>query len=256
MVKSKNPVIKVGLFATCLVDLIRPEIGFAAAELIEKAGFKVEVPKSQTCCGQPLFNSGDLDSTRKLARRFLNVFEPYHYVVVPSGSCAATVILHFPEVFEQDSTQLSRAKKIAERTFELTQFLTQVANFESETEFQSSCTYHDSCSGYRELGIYREPRTLLAGVKGTNLTESTESSACCGFGGTFCVKYPEISVRIAEEKVHNIEQTKAKTLLGGDLGCLMNIAGLLHRRGSDVRVLHVAEVLAGSGDVAGIGQAK
>ena len=181
---------------------------------------------------------------------------PMDYVAVPSGSCAATVIVHYPEVFENDRTQLARSKKIAKKTYELTQFLTKVADFETDSEFHSNCTYHDSCSGYRELGIYQEPRRLLSNVKGMELTECFESSACCGFGGTFCIKYPEISVHIVQEKVQNIEQTKADALLGGDLGCLMNIAGLLRRRGSRIQVLHVAEVLSDRGRVPGIGQTE
>lgn len=254
MPENPNRAETVGLFATCLVDLIRPEVGFATASLLEKAGFEVDVPKSQTCCGQPLLNNGDLLGTKKIAKRFLDVFESYDYIVAPSGSCAATVILHYPEIFENDRTQLARSKTIAKKTYELTQFLTKVAAFETDSEFHSNCTYHDSCSGYRELRIYREPRKLLSNVKGIELTECFESFACCGFGGTFCVKYPEISVHITQEKVQNIEQTQSDALLGGDLGCLMNIAGLLQRRGSKVKVLHVAEVLSGRGNVPGIGQ--
>lgn len=256
MPKSSNVLETVGLFATCLVDLVRPEVGFATASLLENAGFKVDVPQSQTCCGQPLFNNGDLSGTKKIAMRFFDVFEAYDYIVVPSGSCAATVILHYPEIFEKNPTQLKRAKAIASRTYELTQFLTKVTDFETDSEFHSNCTYHDSCSGNRELGIYREPRKLLSKVNGVKLTECEESSACCGFGGTFCVKYPEISVRIAQEKVQNIERTRARTLLGGDLGCLLNIAGLLRRGNSQVQVLHLAEVLSGHGNVPGIGRSK
>ena len=253
---TTNSAKTVGLFATCLVDLIRPEVGFATAFLLENAGFEVDVPKTQTCCGQPLFNSGDVEGTRKTAKRFLDIFESYDYIVVPSGSCAATLSVHYPEIFENDRTQLSRSKRIAKRTYELTQFLTKVAEFETDSEFHSNCTYHDSCSGYRELRIYQEPRSLLSNVNGIKLTECFDSSACCGFGGTFCVKYPDISVHITQEKVQNIEQTQADTLLGGDLGCLMNIAGLLQRRGSKVQVLHVAEVLSGRGSVLGIGQTE
>ena len=244
----------VGLFATCLVDLVRPEIGFSAASLLADAGFEVQVPKSQTCCGQPQFNSGDLAGTRKLARRFLKTFESFDYVVVPSGSCAATVKIHYPEVLADDLTHESQVADMAAKTYELTEFLTEVADCQIVAEYSASCTYHDSCSGYRELGIRTQPRMLLDQVEGLKMTECNESSACCGFGGTFCVKYPQISARIAAEKAENVERSGADTLLGGDLGCLMNIAGTLRRRGSQIQVRHVAEVLAGLGNAPAIGQ--
>lgn len=245
-----------GIFATCLVDLIRPEVGFSTVSLIEQAKFSVDVPKSQTCCGQALFNSGDLKGTQKSAKHFLKTFESYDYVVTPSGSCAAMIIIHYAEIFANEPTLLERIHRLASHTYELTQFLVHVAGFRIETEYNSTCTYHDSCSGFRELGIHGEPRKLLTNVKGVTLTECVESSACCGFGGTFCVKYPQISARIAAEKSENVEQTQADTLLGGDLGCLMNIAGMLRRRGSKMKVLHIAEVLTGKGTNPGIGHAK
>ena len=243
--RSKAGRKRVGLFVTCLVDLFRPEIGFASASLIEKNGFQVEVPRSQTCCGQPLFNSGDFHGFRKIASRFLNVFEEYDYIVAPSGSCAAVARIHYPEQLSGDPKECERARNLASRTFELTDFLTGVADWQVAAAYPGNCTYHDSCSGLRELGIQAQPRKLLDAVEGLNLTECEDSIACCGFGGTFCVKYPQISARIAAEKAQNVERSGADTLLGGDLGCLLNIAGTLSRRGSEIKVRHVAEVLAG-----------
>ncbi len=245
----------VALFATCLVDLIRPEIGFAAAKLIADAGYELDVPRAQTCCGQPLYNSGDFEGTRKIARKLIDTFADYDYVVTPSGSCAAMIKIHIPDLLEDDAVEVHhKAQEIAQRTYELTEFLSTIANAEISAQYPDSCTYHDSCSGFRELGVHRAPRALLSQVDGLTLTECKESTACCGFGGTFCVKYPQISAQIATEKAQHIEATKANTLLGGDLGCLLNIAGTLSRQGSKTRVLHIAEVLAGFGDKAAIGE--
>lgn len=245
----------VALFATCLVDLIRPQVGFAAAKLIEDAGFALDVPRTQTCCGQPLYNSGDFNGTRKIARKLIDTFVDYDYVVAPSGSCAAMIKLHIPDLFANDDVEVHRkALEIADRTYELTEFLFNIAKVNIHANYQDSCTYHDSCSGFRELGIYRTPRALLDMVDGLTLTECQESTACCGFGGTFCVKYPQISAQIAAEKTQYIKATNANTLLGGDLGCLMNIAGMLSRQGSSIRVLHIAEVLAGYGNNPAIGE--
>lgn len=247
----------VGLFATCLVDLMRPEVGFASAKLIEDAGFELEVPRSQTCCGQPLYNSGDFQGTRNIARKLIETFTGYDFVVAPSGSCAAMIKIHIPELFSEEADHwYSKAKAIASKTYELTEFLVAFGGSDIATSYISACTYHDSCSGFRELGIHASPRELLGKVEGMTLTECRESTACCGFGGTFCVKYPEISTQIVSEKVQNIQETGAQTVLGGDLGCLMNIAGFLSREGSDIRVLHVAEVLAGCGDNSAIGKPR
>ena len=248
---------RVGLFATCLVDLMRPEVGFAAAALIENAGFEIDVPPTQTCCGQPLYNSGDLIGTRKIADKLIETFCDYDYIVAPSGSCAAMIKVHIPQLFDDKFPEQSKkAQGIAAKTYELTQFLTEVTDLNISAEYQHNCTYHDSCSGFRELGIRYSPRKLLSEVRGLTLTECNDSSACCGFGGTFCIKYPQISANIAAEKAGNVKQTGADTLLGGDLGCLMNIAGTLSRQGSNIRVLHVAEVLAGHGDNSAIGNPK
>ena len=246
----------VGLFATCLVDFARPEVGFATAHLIEQAGFHLEVPASQTCCGQPHYNSGASQDAMQFARRFVKIFEKFDYVVAPSGSCAAMVRIHYPQLLAKDPDFNQRAQAVASRTHELTQFLTEIADIQLKAQHTTQCTYHDSCSGYRELGVKNQPRELLGQIDGLTLVECRESAACCGFGGTFCVKYPQISANIANEKAQNIEATDADTLLGGDLGCLLNIAGTLRRRGSSVRVFHVAEVLAGQADQPAIGQSR
>ncbi len=249
---TKAP-IRVGLFATCLVDLIRPRIGFAAARLLEDAGCVVEVPP-QTCCGQPAFNSGDRRTARELAAQAIGTFERYDYVVLPSGSCAGQVILHYPALFEGDAAWAPRAEALAARTYELTVFLSDIVKSAPRADFAGRVTYHDSCSGLRELGIKAQPRRLLAHVAGLDLVEMKDPDVCCGFGGTFCVKYPDVSNKILEKKTANIAASGAGTLLAGDLGCLMNMAGKLSREGSGIRVRHVAEVLAGMADAPAIGE--
>ena len=244
---------RVALLATCLVDLFRPNIGFAAVKLLEDAGCVVEVPE-QTCCGQPALNSGDDADARALAMRVIEAFEGYDYLVAPSGSCAGTVHAHYPQLFATDAGWRARAEALAAKSHELTSFLTDVLGVTAVTaRFDAIATYHDSCSGLREMGIRQQPRTLLASVTGLQLDEMEDSEVCCGFGGTFCVKYPSISERMVSEKGKNIAASGARCLLGGDLGCLLNMAGHLKRVGSPVRTYHVAEVLAGMADGRGIG---
>jgi len=236
---------RVGLFVTCLVDLIRPSVGFAAVKLLEDAGCTVDVP-AQTCCGQPAFNSGDRATTRKIAEQMIAAFEPYDYVVAPSGSCAGMLKTHYPELFESDAAWAPRAEKFCAKTYELVSFLVDVLKLEKvAAAFDGAVTYHDSCSGLRELGIKAQPRKLLAGVQGLKLAEMHDADVCCGFGGTFCVKYPDISNTIVTKKAEHIAATGADTLLAGDLGCLMNMAGRLQRLGKRVKARHIAEVLAG-----------
>lgn len=247
----------VGLFATCLMNLFRPNIGFAAAKLLEDAGCILGVPQSQTCCGQPGYNSGDNDSARALAKQVIATFEDYDYVVGPSGSCMATIRHDYPVLFAEDRDWRDRAEAVAAKSWELTSFLVDVLGITRvQAGFDGIATYHDSCSGLRGLGIKGQPRQLLAGVEGLTLREMTDSEVCCGFGGTFCIGYPEISVKIVDDKIRNIHATGADTLIGGDLGCLMNIAGRLSRIGSPIRVFHVAEVLAGAADGPGIGDGR
>ena len=247
---------RVGLFVTCLVDLMRPSVGFAAVKLLEDAGCRVEVPPQQVCCGQPAYNSGDLAATRRIARQVIEAFSGFDYVVGPSGSCMATIRREYPEIFKDDAVWSPRATALAQRSYELLSFLADVLAVPvPKGAFRANATYHDSCSGLRTLGIKEQPRRLLAGVEGLRLLEMQDAETCCGFGGTFCVKYPEISVKMVSDKVGNIEATGADTVLGGDLGCLLNIAGRLHRLGKSVRVYHAAEVLAGMAGAA-IGEAE
>ena len=241
--------ISVGLFVTCLVDLMRPRIGFAALRLLEAAGCDVVVPRTQTCCGQPGYNSGDRRGARKLAQKLVAEFEPCQYVVAPSGSCAGMIKTHYPELFSDAPQWQPRVQALAAKTYELTDFLVRVAGLAAVPgAFAAKVTYHDACSGLRELGIKRQPRELLAKVAGLTLAEMDEAEACCGFGGTFAVKFGDISTRIVDEKCDRIAATAADAVVLGDLGCMLNIEGRLRRRGdAATRVLHVAEVLAGEG---------
>jgi L-lactate dehydrogenase complex protein LldE len=238
---------RVGLFVTCLVDLMRPSIGFAALKLLEDAGCEVVVPATQTCCGQPGWNSGDRNSARELAAKLIDEFEDCPHVVVPSGSCAGMIRTHFREVFSDDPEMRARAERLGARTYEVTEFLTKVAHRPRvSATFAGTVTYHDSCSGLRELGVKTEPRKLLARVEGLKLVEMEECETCCGFGGTFSIKYGDISAEMAERKCAHIAASGAQAVVLGDLGCMLNIEGRLRKRGDDkTRVLHVAEVLAG-----------
>jgi L-lactate dehydrogenase complex protein LldE len=238
---------RVGLFVTCLVDLMRPRIGFAALKLLEAAGCEVVVPSSQTCCGQPAYNSGDRASARALARKVLDEFEGLDYVVVPSGSCGGMIRTHFPDLFRDAPAERERVQRLCGRTYELTDFLVNVAKAKAfPASFAGSITYHDSCSGLRELGVKAQPRALLARLPGLALKEMEEAESCCGFGGAFAVKYGDIATHIAERKCANIAASGAGAVVLGDLGCMLHIEGRLRRRGDTrTRVLHVAEVLAG-----------
>lgn len=245
---------KVGLFVTCLVDLFRPQVGFAAVRLLENAGCRVEVPVAQTCCGQPAWNSGDSATAGAIAKRMIEIFEPFDFVVAPSGSCAGMLREHYPRLFDESAIWRDRALNLAGRSHELLSFLTDVLEVkEVPVQLRACATYHDSCSGLRELGVKSQPRLLLESVEGLSLREMRDTDACCGFGGTFCVKYPEISTRLVDDKCRNAAATGADLLLGGDLGCLLNIAGRLARNRQPMKVLHTAEVLAGMAGV-GIGE--
>ena len=247
VVTGKPPV--VALFVTCLVDAMRPSIGFAAAKLITDSGCRVVLPRGITCCGQPAYNSGEKADAAEIARLTIKALEGYDYVVVPSGSCGGMLKAHYPELFAADDPWRNRADIIAERTFELMQFLVDVRGM---TAVKAAChqtaTYHDSCSGLRELGIKSAPRKLLATVEGLKLVEMNEAETCCGFGGTFAIKYPAVSGAITEKKTANVAASGAQLLLAGDLGCLMNMAGKISREGRKIEVRHVAEVLAGMTD--------
>jgi L-lactate dehydrogenase complex protein LldE len=239
----------VGLFVTCLVDLFRPRVAFAAIKLIEAGGARVEVPLRQTCCGQPAYNSGDRRDAMAIARQVVETFSPFDYVVAPSGSCAGMLRLHYPRLLAEDPKFAERAEALAAKSYELTSFLVDVLGLTSvDAAYNASVTYHDSCSSLRELHVRDAPRRLLASVKGLSLVELGDGEACCGFGGAFAVKYPDISTAILDAKVHDIADTGAETVLAGDLGCLMQIAGRLARARAKVEARHVAEVLAGMTD--------
>ncbi len=253
--RSSSPGPRVALFVTCLADAMRPNVGFAALKLLREAGCRVEIPQAQTCCGQPAYNSGDTRHAAALARRFIEIFEPFDYVVAPSGSCVGTTRVHYAEMLADDPAWAERARRLGARTFEITSFLVDVMGFApAGRALPASATYHDSCSGLRELQIFEQPRRLLGGVAGLEMRPLEGNDVCCGFGGTFCVKYPAISNAVVDEKAAAIERTGAQLLLGGDLGCLMNMAGKLSRRGSSVRVFHTVEVLAGMAGGPAIGE--
>jgi L-lactate dehydrogenase complex protein LldE len=238
--------VRVALLVTCLVDLFRPSIGFAAAKLLEDAGCTVVVPRAQTCCGQPAYNSGDKNDAKAIARQVIEAFADFDYVVAPSGSCAGMVRVHYPELFGDEPAMLAKAEELAARTWELVSFLTDVRRVKNvSASCAGSVTYHDSCSGLRELRVKAQPRQLLASVDGLTLKELPGAEICCGFGGTFAVKYPEISGKMASDKIADIAATGADCVLAGDLGCLLQIAGRLSRAGSTIDTRHIAEVLAG-----------
>lgn len=262
---------QVGLFVTCLADVMRPSIGFAALKLLEQADCEVEVPMAQTCCGQPAFNSGDNEGTAKIAKQLIEQFEQFDYVVVPSGSCSSMIKTHFPEVFQDDPAWLSRTRALSEKTHELLSFLVDVCDYTPDKiQLKSNYTYHHSCSGLRDMKVTTQPKKLLQSIDGLNHIELKGSTECCGFGGTFCVKYSDISNQIVEEKAENIRATGANILLGGDWGCLMNMAGKLNReknksaekssttdgladnirevKNIKIVAMHTAEVLAGMAD--------
>jgi L-lactate dehydrogenase complex protein LldE len=242
---------RVGLLVTCLVDVMRPEIGFSTIKLLEAAGCEVVAPESQTCCGQPAYSAGNRDATRALAEKFLDEFEGFDYIVIPSGSCGGMVKTHYEDALAGHPQLLQRFSAVKPRVYELTDFLSTVVNLKNlptaqADGFKGKITYHDSCCGLRELGVQQQPRELLTQRAGVELTEMKDARACCGFGGSFAVKYGDISAAIVDEKCENIHNTHADAVVLGDLGCMLNIEGRLRRTGDHTtRVLHVAQVLAG-----------
>jgi L-lactate dehydrogenase complex protein LldE len=254
---TDTPKPTVALFVTCLADLFRPSVAFSTVELLEQAGCEVVVPGQQTCCGQPGYNSGAIAETRPVAQRAIEVFADYPHVVAPSGSCAGMIREHYPKLFEEFPDWRARALELAGRTWEITRFLEEVMNFEPapcEEIAGRRVTYHDSCAGLRELGIKQQPRQLLAAA-GVEVTEMPYTEVCCGFGGTFCAKMPELSQKMVDDKLDNAASVEAEILLGGDLGCLLNIAGRARRRALPLEVRHVTEVLAGQLRQPAIGEA-
>jgi L-lactate dehydrogenase complex protein LldE len=247
--------LRVGLFVTCLADLMRPSVAFAAVQLLRDAGCTVDVPAAQTCCGQPALNSGDSVDARRIARQVINAFEGCDAVVGPSGSCMGTLKHDYPALFADDPAWRARAEALSVRSHELLSFLVDVLHVQGvQARLDARATYHDSCAGLREMGVKAQPRRLLDSVDGLELVEMQGTEACCGFGGTFCVKYPDISTKMVDDKIAHIQATGASVVLGGDLGCLLNIAGRIQRRGLPIRVLHTAEVLAGMGSNPAIGE--
>jgi len=254
---SKNTLTqpKVALFVTCLADAMRPSVAFATVKLLQAAGCVVQVPASQTCCGQPAFNSGDRNNTRLIAQQTMAALEGYDYVVGPSGSCIG--MLHqYPELFDETSKDFQTAQKLARQAYEITSFLVDVMDFKlAPNDTKAQVTYHDSCAGLRELDIHRQPRQLLAQMPNIELKEMQEADTCCGFGGTFCIKYPDISNRMVEHKADNANASQVQLLVGGDLGCLMNMAGKLKRQGSNLQTRHIVELLADALDLPALGEA-
>ena len=239
---------RVGLFVTCLVDMMRPSIGFAALELLEAGGAEVYVPATQTCCGQPAYNSGDRADAKALAAKVVAEFEGCDWVVSPSGSCSGMIRTHYAELFADDPAMLRRVEALTVKTRELTDFLVNELKLAAVPgRFDGTVAYHDSCSGLREMGVKSQPRALLAKVPGLKLEEMAECETCCGFGGTFSIKFGEISARLADNKCQHIVNAGVDAVVLGDLGCMLNIEGRLSRRGdTKIEVLHVAEVLAGT----------
>ena len=254
MTKTQSP--SVALMVTCLVDTIRPAVGWASVKLLEDAGCRVSVP-SQTCCGQPNWNSGDKAGAAALARTMIAALEGHDYVVVPSGSCAATVVKDYPAMFPDDPDWRARAEDLAGRTHEIVSFLTDVLGIEAlEAKLDGTATYHDSCSGLRSLGVKDQPRKLLASVEGLELTEMAEPEVCCGFGGTFCAKMPDIAAKMSDDKLKDALEKGARVLTGGDLGCLLTLAGRASRMGHELEVRHVAELLVGDSETPAIGEGE
>lgn len=234
---------KVSLFATCLVDMFQGNAGKAAVELLERLGCEIDFPEAQVCCGQPAYNSGYVKESKEAMKRMITAFEHAEYVVSPSGSCAY-MFQEYPHVFKGDSVWEPKAKKLAEKTYELTQFIVEVLNVDDVgARLNGKATYHTSCHMTRLLGVKEAPMRLLKNVKGLEFEELPGKEQCCGFGGTFSVKMAQISEQMVDEKVGHIEETEAEILIGADAGCLMNIGGRIGRQGKPIRVMHIAEVL-------------
>lgn len=236
---------RVSLFVTCIVDQLFPGAGMAVVEVLERIGYQVDFPEGQTCCGQPAFNTGYREEARQVARHFLGVFRDADYVVVPSGSCASMITHHFAELFRKEPAWLEEVRRLEPRVWEFSKFLLEVAGVEDVgARFDGVVTFHDSCHGLRELGIKEGPRRLLSKVRGLRLREMEPAEECCGFGGTFSVKFPEVSGGMARTKLEAIQRSGAEVVVGIDASCLLQIQGVLSRAGLPVRTMHLAEVLA------------
>jgi L-lactate dehydrogenase complex protein LldE len=220
-------------------------VGIAITQVLERLGYQVDFPKAQTCCGQPAFNSGYTEEARKIARHFLDVFRDSETIIVPSGSCTSMISDHFADIFENDPQLLAEAQALEPRVFEFSRFLLEVAGVEDVgARFDGVVTYHDSCHALRELRTKAGPRKLLSKVRGLTLAEMNTAEECCGFGGTFSIKFPEVSGAMARTKIDSIQQTGASTIVSIDSSCLMQLQGVIDRAGLPIRTLHLAEVLA------------
>ncbi len=242
---------RVSLFVTCLVDQLWSSVGSSSVEVLRRAGCQVEFDDRQTCCAQPAFNTGYRSEARDVARRFISLFEESKAdaIVSPSGSCTA-MVHHYPELFTDDPGWLKRAQAVAARTHELSSFLVRVLKVDDVgATWQGRLTWHDACHGLRDLNLKHEPRTLIKNVRGAEFVELDNADSCCGFGGTFSVKYPEISVAILDQKIEAIERAGVNAVVAGDASCLMQIGGRLSRQGSQVKVMHLAELLASRQEV-------
>jgi len=242
---------RVSLFVTCLVDQLYPRVGLSAVRVLESLGVEVDFDQNQTCCGQPALNSGYNEEARQVAGHFLDTFRDDEHIVVPSGSCATMVKVFLPGLFPEGSKERQLADSLSSRTWELSDFLVSVLKAESTgASFQETVTYHDSCHLLRELGISEQPRRLIRSVEGIDFREMSPSDRCCGFGGTFAVKFPELSVSMGQDKIERIRETGADFVVGNDISCLMQISGLLRRANLPVQTLHLAELLAKSPECA------
>ena len=236
---------RVTLFVQCLVDSLYPEVGEAMITLFDRLGISVDCPLDQTCCGQPAFNAGYRKAARSAAKRFIQIFEDAEVIVCPSGSCVNMVRHHYPELFENDEKWFERAQQVGRRTFELSQYLVDVLGIEDVgASYEGKVTYHDSCHLLRGLGVAEQPRRLIRRIQRAELIDMQASDTCCGFGGTFAVKYPQISVAMVDDKIKNIMASGADTVTGCDISCLMNIQGMLSRKNSAIKTLHIAQLLA------------
>ena len=236
---------RVSIFVTCIVDQLFPNVGLAMAEVLERLGYEIDFPEQQTCCGQPAFNTGYREEARSVARHFLKVFRDAELIVVPSGSCTSMIAHRYAELFEDEPEWLEQARRLEPKVWEFSKFLLEVAHVEDVgARLDKIVTFHDSCHGLRELGIKEGPRRLLARVRGLTLREMDIAEECCGFGGTFAVKFPEISGGMARTKIDSIVRTGAQAVVGVDASCLMQLRGALSRAQLPVETLHLAEVLA------------
>jgi L-lactate dehydrogenase complex protein LldE len=241
---NRSIIIKASLFVTCIIDQLYPQAGVSAVNVLRRLGVEVDFPMDQTCCGQPLYNAGFAKQSRKLAKRVLESFKESEYVVVPSGSCAAMMKVFFPDLFRDDPTLSNQAEALAGKVYEFSQFLNDVVGVDQAVGSQAgTVTYHPSCHLLREMDVKDQPLAVLGRVQGLRVEELPNAETCCGFGGSFAIKFPHISEGMLGDKISNIEATGAETVVSCDMGCLMNIEGALTRKGSSIKVRHLAEIL-------------